>query len=300
MEEKFKRILVPVDFSDGSINAFKLAGFFAKDRDASIILAHIISEPQLTDPVYSSEYFSPSTVADLKSDLEDKISADYISEIEKEIDIKIVIRRGYPPSEIVSLIDDEGADLIIMGTHGRKGLTHLLLGSVTEKIIRNSRIPVVTLKTDNIISSESLSIKKILVPYDFSELSEKSFELAERIASFYDAEIDLVYVNQPITYYPYYLSENYSEENVLERIDKEIKGKLDSVVKTSSDNKCRKKTFVVRGEPYEAILGLADEMASNLIIMGTHGRSGIAHVVIGSVAERVIRASHIPVITIRF
>lgn len=297
MENKFKRILVPVDFSEGSVDAFNLAVYFTKERDSKIILTHIISEPQITDPVYSSEYFTPSIIADLKDELEEKIKSEYIGN--RKNDIGIVIRRGYPPSEIVSLINENDADLVIMGTHGRKGLTHMLLGSVTEKIIRVSKIPVITLKLGHVASPESYRIKKILVPYDFSELSEKSFHLAGEIAPFYEAEIDLVYVNQPITYYPYYLSENYSEENVLERLDEEIKEKLDALAGKVENKNIKINTFIRRGDPYEKIIELADESSANLIVMGTHGRSGLAHVVIGSVAERVIRASNIPVMTIR-
>ncbi|RMF93803.1 MAG: universal stress protein [Candidatus Schekmanbacteria bacterium] len=300
MENLFKRILVPVDFSDGSMNSFNLAEFFSKDRGSKIILVHIISEPLITDPIHSSEYFTPKIIADLKEELEEKIQEEYVEKSNLKNDIETVVLRGYPPTEIISLIEKTNADLVVMGTHGRKGLAHLLLGSVTEKVIRASKVPVITMRVDTVIAPESYNIKKILVPYDFSQLSEKSLHLAERIANFYHSEIDLVFVNQPITYYPYYLSDYISEEDVLEKIDEEIKEKLEALANREESKNIKVDTFVKRGEPYEKIIELSEELASNLIVMGTHGRSGIAHVVIGSVAERVIRSSHIPVMTVRF
>jgi len=297
--EIFKNVLVPVDFSEGSESAFKLALFFGKGKGAKIYLTHIISDPQITDPLYTANIYPKIYFDDIKRELEEKIRNMYAPRIDGVGEIDVIVTQGYPSSEISILTEKLDIDLVVMGTHGRHGFSHMLLGSVAEKVIRESKVPVLTVKLDHKIAVESYNINNILVPVDFSEMSEKAFDVALKIGSFFNSEITVLFVNQPVSYYPYYLSDYYSEESLIEKIDEQVVTKLAVLVKGRGAGYRNINTVIKRGDPHQKINEVADETGSNMIIMGTHGRKGLAHMVMGSVAERVVRTSHIPVMTVR-
>ena len=186
-----------------------------------------------------------------------------------------------------------------MATHARTGLSHAVIGSVSEKVLRTSKCPVMTVKLSHEIKPDKFDIKKILVPVDFSEHSEKAFELAVDFANLFNAKLYIVNVIQPISFYPYYYNEFYSKEGIIKRMEVETKSRLDSLIKEKGKG-VKDITYEVRiGDPYHEILEKEKAVKADLIIMGTHGRKGVSHLLLGSVAERLIRLAECPVLTVK-
>ena len=141
----FKSILVPTDFSNHASHALQIAVGLVRDFGASITLLHVWEIPAYT---YSEFAYAPvdlltpvETAARLQLD-------DALAELRKQVPgATSILGRGYPAEEILLASAQAGADLIVMGTHGRRGLSHLLLGSVAERVVRTSSIPVLTARS---------------------------------------------------------------------------------------------------------------------------------------------------------
>lgn len=296
--KNIERILVPVDFSSGCINAFNLALSLAKKKGSKIYVLHIVSEPQVIDPLYASDFYSKVRFEDIKSELEAEIKNTYIKGNEG-VNIELHVSKGYPVSGITELSKEVKADLIVMATHARKGLSHAVIGSVSEKVLRTSTCPVLTVKLSHEIKPDKFDIKKILVPVDFSEHSKRAFELAIDFANLFNAMIYIINVIQPISFYPNYYNDFYSKEGIIKRMEEETKSRLDLLVKEKGEGS-KDITYEVRiGEPYHEVLEKEKSIKADLIVMGTHGRKGISHLLMGSVAERVVRLAECPVLTVK-
>ena len=298
MEEFFK-ILVPVDFCPGCINAFNLALSLAKKQDSKIYLTHIISDPQIIDPLYSSDLYEKMSFEEVREELEKEMGEIYIKSSEGICEVEIQIAKGHPATEIVELAKKVKTDMIVMATHARKGLTHTFIGSIAEKVLRTSSCPVLTVKLSLEIKPDKFDIKKILVPVDLSEQSERAFELSVKFAKLFNAHIEVFNVIQPISFYPYYYSDFFSREGVIKRMVDEAKVRLDLLVEEKGQGYQNITSQVIIGEPFNDILEKGKTIKADLIVMGTHGRTGFSHLLMGSVAERVVRLANCPVLTVK-
>jgi nucleotide-binding universal stress UspA family protein len=142
----FRKILVPVDFSDASENATRLAVSLARQTNAHIMLLHIGVVPHF----YATELGMSGSTAPFYLQMSKEIAREQLQRLEKleadfipdDVSSSIQIREGFPPEEILEQTEDGGHDLLVMGTHGRTGLKRALLGSVTERVVREATIPV--------------------------------------------------------------------------------------------------------------------------------------------------------------
>jgi nucleotide-binding universal stress UspA family protein len=142
----FKHLLVPTDFGDASLRAADLAVDMARAYQASLTLVHTCELPTYTYPGMAM------SGTDLLTALEEAARRQLEQELERVRGsfpaAKAVLRTGVAWEEILATIDSVQADLVVMGTHGRRGVRHLLLGSVAEKIVRTSRVPVLTVRAN--------------------------------------------------------------------------------------------------------------------------------------------------------
>ena len=142
---KYRRLLCPVDFSDVSKNAFQIAIDLAVLFKADLHVMHVFQMPAST---------IPEGIYDIPDDMEDKVKSHFSKKLDEfiknhstpEINITTGSYAGFPHVEIINSAKEAKADMIVMGTHGRTGLSHVLLGSVAERVIRTSDIPVLTVR----------------------------------------------------------------------------------------------------------------------------------------------------------
>jgi nucleotide-binding universal stress UspA family protein len=195
-----------------------------------------------------------------------------------------------------------GADLIVMATHGRSGFDRWSLGSVADKLVQLSRVPVIAVRpaTTRLISLEALpSLDRILVTLDGSEMAEQVLPLAKALARGFDAELLLfrVAVIPPSVYHGPDVALVWTD--LWEGIVREAGHYLEQVASTLRSEGFQVRAMTARDNVAESILVAADEQDVSLIAMTTHGRTGLARVVFGSVADRVLRAGNRPVLLVR-
>ena len=146
METTIKKVLVPIDFSDYSKSALKYAVNFAKSFNAEIILIYVV-EPVIYPPDFSmGQIAMPSINTEWDDRAKEELQKLAKSEIVGTENVKTIIKTGKPFVEIIETAKEENVDLIIIATHGRSGVEHILFGSTAEKVVRKAPCPVLTLR----------------------------------------------------------------------------------------------------------------------------------------------------------
>jgi nucleotide-binding universal stress UspA family protein len=218
------------------------------------------------------------------------------------VDYRVV--SGEPVAEILHAAEEVPCDLIVMGTHGRTGLGRVLLGSVAEQVVRKAPCPVLTVKVPAAnagftpdfpysIGDVMLPIRIILHPTDFSESAGNAFRLACSLARDHGAQLVVLHVAAPQV-------SGYAGGVLIpppEGYLDELRAKLSGL--QARDPKVRVEHRLVVGDPASEILRAASEPRCDVIVMGTHGRTGLGRLLMGSVAEQVVRRAPCPVVTVR-
>jgi nucleotide-binding universal stress UspA family protein len=203
---------------------------------------------------------------------------------------------GSPAHVIVEHAQSLAADLIVMGTHGRGGMAHLLLGSVAERIVRTAACPVLTIR-----SAVRQPIRRILVPTDFSATSDAALEWAELLAQRFGATLQLLHVLADP-----FLAEGLAAEAYITEAPplrtamlRDAQTRLDERAVKSEQRPVPVDTEALFGHGAKTVAEYAANRDVDLIVMGTHGRTGIAHLLLGSFAEKLVRTAPCPVLTVR-
>jgi nucleotide-binding universal stress UspA family protein len=201
-------------------------------------------------------------------------------------------------SMILGYAAEYKTDLIVIGTHGRRGLGHLLLGSIAEEVVRSSPFPVLTVRELETPKGPEKT-ERILAPVDFSDYSRRAVLRAKEIASDYGARLQLLHVvEQPVypSFYPIGESPSPSFPS-LQTIEAKARDEMESMLKEGPI--VPTETHVIEGRAARDILKFAESNSTDLIVISTHGLSGFKHMLIGSVAEKVARQAPCPVLTVK-
>jgi nucleotide-binding universal stress UspA family protein len=271
-----RTILHPTDFSEHAARAFKLACTLAREHGARLIVLHVATSPPIVLPDgVVSDYNVDDYLAGLRAELKRVQASDSAIGVEHRLE------QGDPATEIIRVATDVNADCIVVGSHGRTGLLRLLLGSVAEQVMRKAPCPVLTVKADR----SGPEIRHVLHPTDFSERSRFAFDFACSLARDYRAQLIVLHV-MPVPL-------------VQEKRDyrEEMSGLLDRM--EAPDPRVRVERRLEQGDPAPQILRVAEETGSDLIVMGTHGRTALSRLTMGSVAEEVVRQAHCAVMTLK-
>ncbi|MCK6547580.1 universal stress protein [Myxococcota bacterium] len=312
--EPIRRILVPVDFSECSREALHRAIAFARPFHASLDVLHVWMVPAYVSPTLAIQIAQTKDTTTLEAigreEAEEQMSR-FLESIERPTDVPITptVEAGEPLGVVLARSKD--ADLVIAGTHGRTGLSHFLLGSVAEKIVRLSEKPVLTIRsltghpdapTQKIAKNLQFPPKRILVPVDFSSSSKLALEAALSVQTMLGAKVEVLHA---VTHVPIegaeLLVSGYAGESktpfrewARSRADEEMKAFLASVKGGE-----RADVRVLLGEPVATVLEESTSGRYDLVVIGTHGRTGVSRLIMGSVAERIVRRSPCPVLTVR-
>lgn len=200
---------------------------------------------------------------------------------------------GPVASALIASANERGADLIVLGSHGRSGLSHLLLGSVAETVLQKSTVPVAIVRTENSANAAG-KFRHILVAHDGSAHSESAFSTALDLASIDDASVSVCYVVDLGNIAQIAGTAYFAAGTVVDALGREGRNVLEHCTNVAPNVK----THLLTGVPAEEILECARRIHADAIVMGSHGRSGIARAMLGSVAESVMRRALTPVIVV--
>jgi nucleotide-binding universal stress UspA family protein len=213
------------------------------------------------------------------------------------------VATGIPSEEVITAARAEDSDLLVVGTRGKTGLAHVLLGSTSERVIRGAPCPVLTVRMEPVeidqeegALSRPVTLERILVPVDFSDCSLDALEYAVVVAQQAKASLMLLHVLEPVSYgLDFTLSHIRTREQVRESWTK----RLEELAFSHQHSNVPVESRLRGGLPADSILDSAQTLPCDLIVMGTHGRRGISHTISGSVAEAVLRKALCPVLTVR-
>jgi len=289
-----QRILVATDFSPTSKCALSLATNIARRLEAELHLLYVrqvVDDPGLDKRLFDEvervlKRGEGNTIERLHRLAQEAVDLPFEVHIERNRSIS---------RAIIEMVGDLGCDLVVMGTHGRAGFKHLLMGSVAEKVMRLSPVPVLT-SGESTTSCDDVP-KNILVAHDFSEHSIEAVRLAAVWAQLISAKVTLLHAIHPLVYHEIYALDDYSGA-VWERIVRRCQDALENIADEYLPG-LNHAVAVVENHAVRGITHYASEHRCDLVILATRGLSGLEHAIVGSVAEQVVRLSPVPVLTVR-
>ncbi len=277
-----KKILVPTDFSKPAMIAAEVAADIAKKANAELTLLHVVEEAvgnslnvegQVTsDGRWEERLFTMKLIEKAKKQLTKLVEDPKFEGVR----VKQELRIGSPYHGMNTIIIERKVDLVVMGTAGHSELEQMIIGSNTEKIVRRSHCPVLTMHA----KPASKEFKNIVYATSMDKDEEVFSRIVRATQKLYDATIHLVRINTP---------GNFQRDVVVKKYMQDFAKKLQ--LKNFTLN-----VFNDVSEE-EGIIYFADSIDADLVAMATHGRTGFAHVLAGSIAEDVVSHSKRPVLT---
>jgi nucleotide-binding universal stress UspA family protein len=198
-----------------------------------------------------------------------------------------LLRQGRPVEEILRAGEERHCDIIVLGTHGRSGLGWVIMGSIAEAVLRRAACPVVTVRSDASLKT----LRTILYATDLSELSDHAFPVARALARDHQASLVILHVYPPPI--------SHAEEVARRPPDSYVDALWEAMHRYKvSDAAVAVRHRLAVGDPAKEIVRAAQELKCDLVVLGTQGRTGLRRVLMGSVAENVLRRAPCPVVTI--
>ncbi|WP_306061855.1 universal stress protein [Natronococcus wangiae] len=279
-------VLVPVDGSDPAMEALEHALDIAVDTDASV---HALYVADTNQP--SLVRISTQIIDALEEEGEEII--DHVRSRAEDRDVSVTdhVVQGSPRKVILEYADTHDVDLIVMGAHGQHGLGEYFFGSTTEHIVHQSEVPVLTVRAGE-DATRSYPYSNVLVPTDDSAHARAALDLGSAIADRHDATLHLLFVVDELSETIDLRSPPLSED--VERNAREL---LEKTAARTDLEENRVTMAVEAGSVPHEIVSYTESNAVDLVVMGTHGMSGLDQFLLGSFTERVIRMSPVPVLT---
>ena len=271
------RILVPTDFSEQAENALKVAAMLAKAHNAEIYLLHMMEIPmQQTDPGQTQSDI-PETLFFMKlarKRFENLMAQDYL----ENIPVHETVKADITFNEIKNSCKEYDIDLIVMGSHGAKGIKEMFIGSNAEKVVRFSDVPVLVIKNEH----KSFNVSNFVFASDFKNDNKETYKQAVKFAQAFGSKIHLLLVITSSNFMTSYEAKT--------RINDFIAGQTfdNYTITIHNDNTVE-----------QGILNVSKDLDADLIGISTHGRQGIAHFFNGSISEDLVNHAKRPVITFK-
>ena len=272
-----KNILVPTDFSEQSGHAFRFARSIALKTKAKVSVLHVADLPVVADPMGTNlhAFLSPDTISMMEEKIKSKLK-EFTRNSPPELQIEHFFDWGNPFAGITKMITDIQADLVVIGSRGASGAKEIFFGSNAERIIRNAKAPVITVKSEVQIKD----IKKIVFGTDGEICPKTLVHKIKGLCDLFGAELFVVRINTPLNFMrdaeAVPLLEKFMDENDLKNASMHIYNDL------NEDG---------------GLMHFAESVKADLIALGTHGKRGFEHFLSGSIAEDIVNHAKRPIWT---
>lgn len=289
-----KKILVPFDFSDSAVNALEYACFLADNLGSQITVLFVLNVFGDIDEDEKHLQAIKEAMIVKEKELKVKLESHIEKNGQKALSIKTgIVKNISVPAGIIEFINSGNFDLVVMGTYGMAGVGGWFPGSVSEKIIKLSPVPVLTVHKD----WHKRELKTLLVPIDFSEGSRYAARQAMGLLTGFQTELKIIFVIEedeyPDIFSPSFHFENKENQNLKKKI-------LDELADFTGIPPVQAEYIIRVGLPHDEIKEVAKERFMDLIAMPKTGQDLFEKILLGSTTERIIRASPCPVLTIPF
>jgi nucleotide-binding universal stress UspA family protein len=290
---KVNSILCPIDFSDFSTAAYQYALSLADYYKASLVALHVVEHWKYPFADYAAcevdyQKFSKA----LNEGGEVRLRRFAKENSATGVEPRLVVHQGNAPSCILSFAEKQQMEVIVMGTHGRRGFDRVVLGSTTDRVMRQATCPVLVVssashKDANTSPDRRHRLSRILYCTDFSNDSKRALAYATSLTAEYGAELTLLHVAEKA-------SDLATAEAIIARHSQE----LDRLISDTERKSLNVRSMIRLGKPYEEIVRHATEMRASLIIMSARGGDAVDRAVFGSTTYRVIQFGPSPVLAI--
>jgi nucleotide-binding universal stress UspA family protein len=290
---QIKKVLVPVDFSPPSTLAVNHGVALARKFRATLSLLHVVESPSALLYTFPTE--ADKVEAQRKDQAEKMLPMLVSDEDQDDLDVTFIVRAGEVEDVIQVVAEEEHADVIVMGTHGRGLFGRLFIGSVTQALLRKLGVPILTVCR----VSSPLEFNRILFGTDFGPDSDKGFQIALDIAAQTGASLTVAHTmdKRPAM--------GYETPEVHELFDEQrtaaLKEAHDKFAQFKAEGTGRDLSVdcvLAEGEAAETLVRIADESEADFIVLGLRKKGAMARALLGSTAEPVIRAAHVPVLSV--
>ncbi len=297
---KIKQVLCPVDFSETSRRALRYAGAIATWYEAVLHVMHVIPDASASNAALASA--APATVAEQIHAAADAALKNFVDEADLSAPLAALnIRSGSPAAEILEFAQHTNADLLILGTHGRSGMSHLLVGSTAERVVAHASCPVLTIPpyAREVLSPAVAQFKRILAACDFSEASNHALTYGTSLAQENDASLTLLYVIDALSNEDALAAADQRTNEYIARRKRDARESLRLLAARDTHAACETLERVELGSPARTILNVAAEIQADLIVMGAQGRGPLGVILFGSTTQTVLQRATCPVLTAR-
>jgi nucleotide-binding universal stress UspA family protein len=299
-----QRILCPIDLSESSRQALSYAKALSSWYEAPLTVLHVCVDLPVFEMASPFGHSAATTVMLEESQLADRRAAvgRFVASEIGEDPVDIVVREGTDAkAEILNEAAAGGASLIVMGTHGRSGIDHMLLGSITEKVLHKAPCPILVVPPHAAVVGRGVSpvFKRIVCAIDFSTSSLLALNLAIALAQEADARLTLLHaIEFPIALREVAFSTDADVDRLHAAAEAEYLRRLRALVPAQARIFCTVTTRVNEGKPAREIERVATAEQADLIVMGVQGRGAVDLMVFGSNTNAVIRRATCPVLVV--
>ncbi|MDX1545735.1 MAG: universal stress protein [Rhodothermales bacterium] len=289
-------ILHPTDFSEGAGTALEHALHLARHFNAVLHVLHVVpafgEDPVLNAYAAASgtEHFTQRLRADAEAELR-TLAERHLS----GVSVRRVITAGIPGAVITEYAAAHEIDVVVMGTHGRRGVRRLLLGSTAGEVVHRAPCHVLTVRRPDAPAAEPRPIQRILAPVDFNEAAGPLLRIARALASSYGAFLDVLHVIKPLPFAVTFASP-MTIHDLVPDVEQRARTRLEALFAEAGAEDPPPAAFhVLEGHPARAIVQAAEAQQADLIVVAPRRLGRVEHALLGSVAEHVVRTATCPV-----
>lgn len=297
---RLQKILLPTDFSAGANEALYHALYLAQKYGAELHLLHVVVIHK-DDPYNPAHHFPDDEEihAKLRQLAQDRMTSTVADQATSEVTIRRVQRRDISAGPgIVAYAEEADIDLIVLNAHGQRGLARLLLGSVASEVVRTAKCPVLSIR-ERTAPHPLDANKKILIPVDFSEHATEAIRVGRHIAEIYDASLQLLHVLEQPLHPAFYNMGATSIKDLQPDIEDRAKKALRDAYAATRGPEVPVETHILEGRAAQQVPRFANDDGADLILISSHGLSGIPDYLLGNVAEKVLRHAQAPVLVVK-
>ena len=285
-----KTVVLATDFSAASANALEHAALLAQRYGATLHALHVAVKAPADDPALQAAFPDREKYQQALAKIADENLAGVATSFEVPIIKKVVSGVAAPPV-IVDYARNHRADVVVLGSHGRQGLSHVLLGSVAQRVVRMANVPVLVVGQGERHQLSKGAYGRVLLPVDLSAASGRARQIAGDICRSHGADLIAVHVIEPALD-PLYSAAPF-DTDITTRAEMTVRRYLDEV------GDLQPTLWMAKGRVHEEITRIAREQKVDLIVIGTAGSGGgLGRLMVGSVTGRVLRSAPCPVLAV--
>ncbi len=298
MKIQTNKILCASDLSDFSNITIAVGVALAREFNAQLYICHIID--LTATAIYHDGFYTPIEMQDQATAYAEETLQKIVGS--SSVDYQTLVQDGHPADTLARLVQEKQIDLAITATHGRSGLKRLIIGSVTERLMRTLACPLLIMRSHDpkVTAPINLETKfhRILVGCDFSSASDHALQYALSLAQELQSELHLIHVIAPSVYENLLKSGPQPISRRSEDLHEQLEGRLEARLPADSYHWCNPQTQILAGQPYEEITKYAILHKMDLIVLGVRGMGLVEKLLVGSTTDRVARQAPCPLLSV--